>query len=411
MLESNKTFPPSISGAEWVTVAVMGVTGSGKSTFIKIATGSPDVEIGHSLESCTSEMRGYSFHHKGKNINLVDTPGFNDTHKSETEVLQEIAAWLKTSYKQSRKLHGVIYLHSINNPRMEGSALRNLRMFRQLCGDDPLKNVILATSFWDKVSEQLGAERESELRIKPEFWGRMIQRGSQVTRFTDCDSALKIVELFFPKAPIALEIQLELVDQSKRLVETAAGKSVKEELNRLEKKHENELQKIKEEYILALQEKDKELQETLQDAQRKIDRDLDKIHRQQEQLRAERRADDRRRKNEFDLQIQKMQNISAINLSEPHEALVNIEDISFNDLVGKIRANQIKIKPEDRDKVERIIRDAEKRDDLSSSLKRKAKGTAKILAQILQLAVPIVSLTLLGLPIFLPDYSQLMGTD
>ncbi|KAJ5609402.1 hypothetical protein N7528_009969 [Penicillium herquei] len=148
--------------------------------------------------------------------------------------------------------------------------------------------------------------------------------------------------------------------------------------------------KIKDEYILAIKEKDKELQETLQDAQRKIDRDLDKIHRQQEQLRAERRADDRRRKNEFDLQIQRMQSLSTSEGFAP------------------IRSKSI---PEDRDKVEKIIRDVEKRDDLSSSMKRKAKGTAKILARVLQVAIPIVSLTLLGVPIPLPDLSQLMGTD
>lgn len=359
----------------------------------------------------TSELRGYTFHHKGHNIDLIDTPGFNDTYKSETEVLQGIADWLKDSYKQKEKLHGVIYLHNINNPRMEGSALRNLRMFRQLCGKDPLKNVILATTFWDKVSGELGDEREAELRAKPEFWGDMIKRGSQVTRFTNRDSALEILELVLPMKPIPLEIQLELVDQDKRLVETAAGKSVNEELNRLEQRHEDELRKIKEEYYLAIQEKDKELQDHLQDAQRKIDRDLDKIHRQQEQLRAERRADDRRRKNEFDLQIQKMQSFSTTNLSEPPRTHVDVQDMSFDDLVAKIRANEIKIKPEDRDKVEKVIRDTETRDELGSSMKRRAKGTAKILARVLQVAVPVVSLTFLGVPIFLPDYSQLMETN
>jgi hypothetical protein len=356
-------------------------------------------------------MRGYTFHHKGKNINLVDTPGFNDTHKSETEVLEGIARWLEDSYLHKRKLQGVIYLHRIDNPRMEGSALRNLRMFRKLCGEDPLRNVILATTFWDKVSGQVGEEREAELRVKPEFWGSMIQRGSQVTRFTDRDSALKIMELLLPNNPLPLEIQLELVDQSKNLVETAAGKSVNEELNRLEKIHKDQLQQIKEEYYLAIQEKDKELQEHLEDAQRKIDRDLDKIHRQQEQLRAERRAEDRRRKNELDFQFQRIQSLSTTNLSEPLGNSDDLQDISFNDLVGKIRANEIKIRPEDRDKVEKIIQDAEKRDDLSSSRKRKAKGTAKVLVRILQVAVPVLSLTFLGVPIFLPDYTQFMGTD
>ena len=36
-----------------VFIGVMGVTGAGKSTFIKAATGIEEIEIGHELTSCT----------------------------------------------------------------------------------------------------------------------------------------------------------------------------------------------------------------------------------------------------------------------------------------------------------------------------------------------------------------------
>jgi ABC-type Mn2+/Zn2+ transport system ATPase subunit len=39
---------------EDVYIAVMGVTGAGKSTFIKECTGQ-EIEIGHTLESCKSQ--------------------------------------------------------------------------------------------------------------------------------------------------------------------------------------------------------------------------------------------------------------------------------------------------------------------------------------------------------------------
>lgn len=39
-------------GAPWAFIAVMGVTGAGKSTFIKWASGNSDVVVGHDLESC-----------------------------------------------------------------------------------------------------------------------------------------------------------------------------------------------------------------------------------------------------------------------------------------------------------------------------------------------------------------------
>lgn len=71
-------------------IAVMGVTGAGKSRFISACTGQ-DVRIGHSLESCmsidrcasfsdsckgTTEVDDYSFIWKDKRVHLIDTPGF-----------------------------------------------------------------------------------------------------------------------------------------------------------------------------------------------------------------------------------------------------------------------------------------------------------------------------------------------
>jgi signal recognition particle receptor subunit beta len=50
---ADKTSSEIIPGAPWVLIAVMGVTGAGKSTFIQTASQSPEVVVGHSLESCT----------------------------------------------------------------------------------------------------------------------------------------------------------------------------------------------------------------------------------------------------------------------------------------------------------------------------------------------------------------------
>ncbi|KAJ5649331.1 uncharacterized protein N7484_003054 [Penicillium longicatenatum] len=401
---ADKTSSEIVPGAPWVLIAVMGVTGAGKSTFIQTASQSPEVVVGHSLESCTSEMRGYTLHYKGYNINLIDTPGFNDTNKSETEVLRDIAEWLRGSYECQQKLHGVIYLHSINNPRMEGSALRNLRMFRQLCGEEPLKNVILGTTFWGRVNEQTGTDREAELRERPEFWGQMIQRGSRMMRVTDRASTLRIVEHFIPLKPVPLEIQLELVDQAKPLIETAAGKSVNEELLRLEEMHKEELRKIREEYTSALEEMDKDLQETLAQHERKHDADLDRVYRQQEQLRAERRADHRKWQNDLEMLPKRVRESSSggSDTDECHKPS-ELQDMSFDELVGKIRANEIKIKAEDRDKVESIILKVQKKSDLSSLFKSKMKGTSGILLAALQLLIPVASLLLLGVPVALPS--------
>jgi hypothetical protein len=50
------------------------------------------------LESCTAEVQlADHFILDGRKVILIDTPGFDDTSKSDTDVLKMIAAYLATS--------------------------------------------------------------------------------------------------------------------------------------------------------------------------------------------------------------------------------------------------------------------------------------------------------------------------
>ena len=49
------------------------------------------------LESCTAEVQlSDQFTLDRRRVVLIDTPGFDDTSKSDTEILQMIAAFLAT---------------------------------------------------------------------------------------------------------------------------------------------------------------------------------------------------------------------------------------------------------------------------------------------------------------------------
>ncbi|OJA17375.1 hypothetical protein AZE42_03889 [Rhizopogon vesiculosus] len=81
--------------------SVMGATGSGKSTFINKASGS-SLPVGRGLESCTSEVRtSRPFVVSGRVVTLIDTPGFDDTTRSDTDILSMIAAYLSKTYVPS----------------------------------------------------------------------------------------------------------------------------------------------------------------------------------------------------------------------------------------------------------------------------------------------------------------------
>ncbi|CAO2648332.1 Nn.00g075990.m01.CDS01 [Neocucurbitaria sp. VM-36] len=406
--------PETVTGAPWAFIAVMGVTGAGKSTFIQWASGSSEIQIGHDLESCTSDITGYTFFFNGYNINLVDTPGFNDTHKSETEVLQDIASWLKETYEGDTRLNGIIYLHSLGNVRMEGSALRNLKMFRQLCGKEPLKNVILATTFWSEVAKDDAIRREEQLRATPEFWGDMLDRGSTMKRLVDHASALEIVGLLVKKPQITLQIQQELVEDNKSLVDTAAGQAVNEELMRIQQKHEHDLKRVQKELHEALEEKDHEMQHILEQQQQRLDKEMDKVRRQQEQLRYDRRAERRKIESEFGHQlhgIREEYERRARAEREAHQAM--LQQLNFDQAVALVRANEGKIPVQEREELERKIAELSKElNKLSANTtkpgksgvrpERKKSGSSRYLFRALEVALPITTMALLGVPIFSP---------
>ena len=334
----------------------------------------------------------------------MDTPGFNDTHKSETEVLQDIATWLKEQYQQETKLNGIIYLHSLMNVRMEGSALRNLKMFRQLCGKEPLKNVILATTFWSKVPKEDALRRENELETTPMFWGDMLERGSVMKRLYNAQGALDIVGHLVSKPQITLQIQKELVEDNKALVDTAAGQAVNEELVRLTRKHQEDLERLQRELHEALEEHDLELQHILHQQQEHVDKEIEKVRRQQEQLNYDRRAAQRRADNNYEHSLAEMKKQFEERLVAEREAMW--ENMDFDQAVAIIRAKEGKLPPSEREQLEQKI--AELSQQLSASTytqggeqkpPRKKKGSSRILFRTLQIAFPATSLALLGFPI------------
>jgi len=55
--------------------------------------------VGHDLESHTSEIRATRCTIGKTSIVLVDTPGFDDTKKTDLEILESIADWLRETYE------------------------------------------------------------------------------------------------------------------------------------------------------------------------------------------------------------------------------------------------------------------------------------------------------------------------
>ncbi|KZP04408.1 hypothetical protein FIBSPDRAFT_806838, partial [Athelia psychrophila] len=216
----------------------MGATGSGKSTFINLLSGSK-LHVGTGFGSCTSDVDATApFVFQDRRVVLLDTPGFDDTTKSNTDILKMIAAFLASTYAQGATLRGVIYMHRIGDVRMGGIAVRNFSMFRKLCGDKSLKNVAIVTNFWSEVDPAKGAAREAELRSDDMFFKPPIldKQGKLLRHDGTLDRAQMIVTEIMKNLPIALNIQVQLVDEHKSILDTTAGTMLYRELGEQERK-------------------------------------------------------------------------------------------------------------------------------------------------------------------------------
>jgi len=149
-------------------------------------------------------------------------------------------------------------------------------MFRELCGDSSLKNVILVTNMWGEVPEDVGEARERELTTN--FFKPVLDKGAQLARHHNTTkSAHDIIRCIMRNRPITLQIQRELVDEGKNIIDTAAGEAVNKELNEQIRRHQVELKAVQEEMMKALKEKDEETRQEMEEETRKLQEQMNKM--------------------------------------------------------------------------------------------------------------------------------------
>ena len=158
-------------------------------------------------------------------------------------------------------------------------------MFRELCGDTTLKNVVLLTNMWGDVSREVGEVREDELSSN--FFKPVLDKHAQMTRhYNTAQSAHDVIRKIMMNHPEALQIQRELVDEGKEIVDTAAGGAVDKELNEQIKRHQAELEALEQEKVRALEKKDEETRQELEEEMKKRQELMEKTKKDKEGMAA-----------------------------------------------------------------------------------------------------------------------------
>lgn len=283
-------------------IALFGETGTGKTTFVNDASGG-DLEVGDQLDSCTQDVTSSPrFQVDGQEVILFDTPGFDDTELSDTEVLQRITGFLTSTYENGHKLTGVIYLHRITDNRMSGMSRRTFKILRELCGKETLSNVLIVTNMWSDPPTPKEVKNEKQLRESSKFFQPALQAGARMVRrpHKDKQSAHEVIRLLLDNTPVAMKIQRQIVDNGEGFFATDAARVLGEELAKAEQRYREEIERVKEDLRRAKEESDlqtqNELREYLEQASAesaRLAREIQSLREgfDEERLRWERRVD------------------------------------------------------------------------------------------------------------------------
>jgi predicted small metal-binding protein len=222
----------------------------------------------------------------GQKIFLIDTPGFDDTYRSDTDILGEIADWLAQSYRFQIRLTGIIYLHRITDVRVGGQGMKNLRMFRKVCGEKNLGSVLLVTTMWSLCPPSDANNREAQLTSNSDLWKFLIGKGARIFRHDrGQESGQQILDYLLARGrKITLDIQHEMIDEGKQLVETNAGREVQADIEKLKEAHKKEMQEIREDMEEAIRSQDTERQEELRAYKAQVNKQMQEAQNQARQL-------------------------------------------------------------------------------------------------------------------------------
>lgn len=239
----------------------------------------------------------------------MDTPGFDDTTRTDTEVLRDIVNWLTSAYERNIRLTGLVYLHGVHMTRVGGSARANMRHFRQLCGDDSMNSVALATTHWSRGTRdrEVQEARHQELAANALFWKDLVRKGALVFRHdNEAESARTIVHYLLDRTPtggIHLQVQREMA-AGLTLDQTTVGVAFERRIQELRNRYEREIGDLRRdiEDMRRQTQRDRRLIDRITGDRAALEEDIEKL---EEKLEAEEESRHRLRVTVRELQEQR----------------------------------------------------------------------------------------------------------
>ncbi|KAG8795722.1 hypothetical protein FRC12_010566 [Ceratobasidium sp. 428] len=296
----------TIPRIENVAVILMfGATGAGKSSYGNHASGIDQLAVGDDIESCTKQAQLTNlFVVDQKPVVIVDFPGFDDTLVSNADLLTHIIGFLEFLHKHNISIVGLFYFHPITHNRLQGSDTRNYHIFREMCGSEAIRNVVIVTTMWSKPPTQRELNREKQLRDSELAFRDILHVGAQITRHSEetRESALNVLRLVLDKTPVVPLVSRQIVDRGMKTEETNAGRALGKEFQDHMRKARQEIEELKVQLANEQEEERKRLQARIDTAEKeRLEAELAKKQEEEQKKVQEQAAAEMRRQLEEQL--------------------------------------------------------------------------------------------------------------
>ncbi|KAL4064040.1 hypothetical protein J3A83DRAFT_669779 [Scleroderma citrinum] len=199
---------------------------------------------------------------------------------SDENILARISTFLTTQCREMSQHTRFIYLHRINDTRVGGTSKCNIRKFLKFCSRISFKNVVIVTTMWDKVTPEVGEQREQELMSSDELFKPLLDRGAVMARHDGTrESARKVIEDLL-KRGVSAQIDHEHVIGKR---DTEAGIESQSDVPNIFQGHHEDLQRLGDAIREAIQQRDKRTEVEVAEDRRKVD-DIARLHGEPEEL-------------------------------------------------------------------------------------------------------------------------------
>ncbi|KAK1834021.1 hypothetical protein QBC39DRAFT_36548 [Podospora conica] len=228
-------------------IAVVGKTGSGKTTFTSLASGRTDLKIGHDLITCTSKPNVVPFSFEGRPVTLIDMPWFGDSYrkpswghksdrwgtKSKVDVLGELAAYFAAWYSKGMLIDAFIFLHAADTTMLSNHSEEGIGLLEKMLGESAYERVAVVSTQWDQVTDPaLSTELMTRRTLPGGVWHPLCNGGAVVLHHDNtkpsADNIVRhLVNRFSSQqTQWPLLMQQELREHKGKVSRTSAGKEL-----------------------------------------------------------------------------------------------------------------------------------------------------------------------------------------